>query len=42
PGHRVDAETAVDIVEQTVEEHKLPEPVRRADGFADEVKAEII
>lgn len=40
PGHRVSAETAVDLVEQTCGEYKLPEPTRAADRYADEAKAE--
>jgi deoxyribonuclease V len=40
PGHRVSAETAVDLVEATGGEYKLPEPTRLADAYADEVKAE--
>ena len=41
PGHRVSAETAVDIVENTCDGYKLPEPVRRADALADEAKQEV-
>jgi deoxyribonuclease V len=37
PGHRVSAETAVDIVAQTATEYKLPEPVRLADSYAGEL-----
>jgi deoxyribonuclease V len=36
PGHRVGAETAADIVERHASGYKLPEPVRLADGYADE------
>jgi len=35
PGHRVSAETAVDLVELTVTDYKLPEPVRLADSYAE-------
>ena len=38
PGHRVSAETAVDIVERTCAGYKLPEPTRLADAYADDVK----
>jgi deoxyribonuclease V len=38
PGHRVSAETAVDIVERCCGGYKLPEPTRLADSYADEVK----
>ncbi|XGI83274.1 endonuclease V [Halorutilales archaeon Cl-col2-1] len=38
PGHRVTAETAVDLVESTCEGYKLPEPTRIADSYADTVK----
>jgi len=41
PGHRVSAETAVDIVERCCEGYKLPEPTRLADSYADEVKREL-
>jgi deoxyribonuclease V len=37
PGHRVSAETAVDIVAKECDGYKLPEPVRRADAIAGEV-----
>jgi deoxyribonuclease V len=37
PGHRVSAETAVDIVAEACDGYKLPEPVRLADTVADEV-----
>lgn len=40
PGHRVSAETAVDLVAATCAGYKLPEPTRLADGFADRVDAE--
>jgi len=35
PGHRVGAETAVDLVAGACDGYKLPEPVRRADSLAD-------
>lgn len=38
PGHRVGVGTATDLVERLCEEYKLPEPTRRADAYADEVK----
>lgn len=38
PGHRVSAETAVDLVEATCAGYKLPEPTRLADRHADELK----
>jgi len=38
PGHRVGAETAVDLVERLCAGYKLPEPTRLADAFADELK----
>ena len=38
-GHRVSAETAVDIVEATCAGYKLPEPTRLADAYADELKS---
>ncbi len=42
PGHRLDAETAVSLVESTVSAYKLPEPVRLADEHADDVKEEVV
>lgn len=39
PGHRVSAETAVDLVEGLCAGYKLPEPTRLADRYADVVKA---
>jgi deoxyribonuclease V len=41
PGHRVSAETAVDLVERCDGEYKLPEPTRLADAYAEEVKVEL-
>lgn len=38
PGHRVNAETAVDIAADACDDYKLPEPVRHADTLADESK----
>ncbi|WP_049971112.1 endonuclease V [Haladaptatus cibarius] len=38
PGHRVSAETTADLVWQLCAGYKLPEPTRRADAYADEVK----
>ena len=40
PGHRISAETAVDVVERCCGGYKLPEPTRLADRLADEAKAE--
>jgi len=40
PGHRVDAETAADLVSQCAAGYKLPEPTRLADRYADEAKDE--
>jgi deoxyribonuclease V len=39
PGHRVSAETTVELVERLCGGYKLPEPTRLADAYADEVKA---
>jgi deoxyribonuclease V len=41
PGHRVSAETAVDLVERLCAGYKLPEPTRLADAYADEVKSKV-
>lgn len=41
PGHRVSADTATDLVGLLCAGYKLPEPTRLADGYADEVKAEV-
>lgn len=38
PGHRVSAETAVDLVARLCAGYKLPEPTRLADSYADECK----
>ncbi|MFB6071882.1 MAG: endonuclease V [Halobacterium sp.] len=38
PGHRVTAETAVDVVEATCTGYKLPAPTRLADRYAEELK----
>jgi deoxyribonuclease V len=38
PGHRVSAETTVDLVARLGGDYKLPEPTRLADSYADEVK----
>ena len=38
PGHRLSAATAVDVVEASGGEYKLPRPTRLADQFADELK----
>jgi deoxyribonuclease V len=38
PGHRVGVGTATDLVERLCDGYKLPEPTRRADAYADEVK----
>lgn len=41
PGHRVSAETAVDIVARCGGDYKLPEPTRLADSYAEEIKDEM-
>jgi deoxyribonuclease V len=41
PGHRVSADTTADVVLACAAGYKLPEPTRLADGYADEVKAEV-
>jgi len=41
PGHRLSAETAVDIVARLCGEYKLPEPTRLADSYADECKRQV-
>lgn len=38
PGHRVSAATAAKITEALCDGYKLPEPTRRADAYADEIK----
>ncbi len=38
PGHRVGARTAADLVLACAAGYKLPEPIRLADAYADEVK----
>jgi len=40
PGHRVSAETTVDLVAALGGGYKLPEPTRLADSYADEVKSD--
>jgi deoxyribonuclease V len=40
PGHRVSAETTVELVEALCAGYKLPEPTRLADGDADALKAQ--
>lgn len=40
-GHRVAADTAVDLVAALCDGYKLPEPTRLADSYADEVKHEL-
>jgi deoxyribonuclease V len=40
PGHRVSATTAVKITQALCDGYKLPEPTRRADAYADEIKRE--
>jgi deoxyribonuclease V len=39
PGHRVGAETAVDLAERCCAGYKLPEPIRLADRYAAELRA---
>ena len=41
PGHRLDAETATDIIDRCRGEYKLPEPTRLADAYADEAKTTV-
>jgi deoxyribonuclease V len=41
PGHRVSAETTVDLVAALGGGYKLPEPTRLADSYADELKSTI-
>ncbi|WP_248897413.1 endonuclease V [Haloplanus halobius] len=41
PGHRVSAETTVDLVERLCDGYKLPEPTRLADGYADDCKTDL-
>lgn len=41
PGHRVGADTAVDLAERLCYAYKLPEPTRLADGYVDDVKREL-
>ncbi|WP_266076231.1 endonuclease V [Haladaptatus caseinilyticus] len=38
PGHRIGAETTAELVWRLCAGYKLPEPTRRADAYADEVK----
>lgn len=38
PGHRVDTETSVNLVQRLVNGYKLPEPTRLADRYVDQVK----
>ncbi|WP_435063600.1 endonuclease V [Halobaculum sp. EA56] len=42
PGHRVSAETAVELVAALGCGYKLPEPTRLADAYADEAKREVV
>jgi deoxyribonuclease V len=42
PGHRVSAETTVDLVAALGGRYKLPEPTRLADGYADAVKRALV
>ncbi|MFC7204397.1 endonuclease V [Haloferax namakaokahaiae] len=39
PGHRLSAETAVELIANLSGDYKLPEPTRQADAYADEAKA---
>jgi len=41
PGHRVAAETTVDLVAALCDSYKLPEPTRLADSYADEIRSEL-
>ncbi len=40
-GHRVTAETAVELVADHCRGYKLPEPVRKADSYVDDVKQQL-
>jgi deoxyribonuclease V len=40
PGHRISAETTVDLVSRLAGGYKLPEPTRLADAYADDVKTQ--
>jgi deoxyribonuclease V len=40
PGHRLNAETTVNLVERLCAGYKLPEPTRLADRYADECKGQ--
>lgn len=42
PGHRVSAETTVELVDALCAGYKLPEPTRLADGDADALKAQYV
>ena len=42
PGHRVSAETAVDLVARCCAGYKLPEPTRLADAYADSVRRSLV
>ncbi|WP_313692745.1 endonuclease V [Halorarum halobium] len=42
PGHRVSAETTVELVGALRDGYKLPEPTRLADSYADEAKREVL
>ena len=42
PGHRVAADTAVDLVAALCDGYKLPEPTRLADAYADEVRSGLV
>ncbi len=41
PGHRVSAETTVELVQRLCGGYKLPEPTRLADRYADECKGQV-
>ena len=42
PGHRISAETTLEIVEGLCAGYKLPAPTRLADAYADEVKRSVL
>ena len=42
PGHRVGVGTATELIERLCEGYKLPEPTRRADAYADDVKRQYL
>jgi len=41
PGHRLSADTATDVIDRCRGGYRLPEPTRLADGYADEIRANV-